>query len=142
VERDNRDLSKADVEVIWRARRIRVISAVRNFVALRFIPLHVEGHGTDGVVEEPFRDVVNLVGSRADLSTSQRIQVYDAALIALAGLPLGMDLPSPFGILDELDQIVAGSPEISEAVQQVWTMVDDREFWTAVARRVMRSDSA
>ena len=53
-----------------------------------------------------------------------------------------MGLPSPFGIHDELDQIVAGSPEISEAVLQVWSTVDDREFWTAVAKRLMRASSA
>jgi hypothetical protein len=124
-------LSRADVDLLWRMRASRVTPALRNFAALRFIhlPLH---RGVDQVIEEPLRGVVNAVGRREGLTKAQRMQVYDAALIAIVGLPLGMALPSPFGILDELDHIVDGNPAISAAVLEVWNLIDDRNFWKAV----------
>lgn len=115
---------------MWRRRRDRVVPAFRNFAALRFVRLPVDG-SVDGVIDGSLRHVVNTVGRRADLSMPQRTKVYEAALIAVGGLPLGMALPSPFGILDELDQIVAAAPEVSAALLEVWTIIDDREFWSS-----------
>jgi hypothetical protein len=130
-EHDDAHLSRADVDLLWRMRASRVTSALRNFAALRFIrlPLH---RGVDQVIEAPLRGVVNAVGRKQRLTKVQRMQVYDAALIAIVGLPLGMALPSPFGILDELDHIVDGNPAISAAVLEVWNLIDDRNFWSAV----------
>lgn len=131
---DHRDLTRADVELIWLKRNNCVVSAIHNFAALRFIRLPV--HGAAGwEIETPLRDVVNVVGANEGLSKLQRTQVYNAVLIACVTLPLGMALPSPFGIVDELDQIIADAPEITAAVQAVWSIVDDPELWTAVGRR-------
>ena len=137
-EHDQFHLSRADVDMLWRRRARRVVPAVRNFAALRFIRLPF-GLGVDQVIEEPLRSVVNAIGRRQGLSRPQRTRVYDAALIAIVGLPLGMGLPSPFGILEELDRIVDGSPEISGAVLEVWNLIDDQDFWSAVGKSLRAS---
>jgi hypothetical protein len=139
-EHDEFHLSRADVDMLWRRRARRVVPAIRNFAALRFIRLPFEC-GVDRVIEEPLRSVVNAISRKDDLSTAQRMRVYDAALIAIVGLPLGMGLPSPFGILDELDRIVDGSSEISNAVLEVWNLIDDRDFWSAVGKSLRRSSA-
>lgn len=137
LQRDHRNLTSGDVELIWHMRRADVISALRNFAAVRFIRMPV--HGAVGwEIETPFRDVVNVVGARHDLSKRQRAQVYYAVLIAFVTLPLGMSFPSPFGIVEELDQIIEDAPEIRAAVQEVWSTVDDQTFWMAVGRRHMQ----
>lgn len=137
LQPDHRNLTRGDVELIWQMRRADVISALRNFAAVRFIRMPV--HGAVGwEIETPFRDVVNVVGARQDLSKRQRAQVYYAVLIAFVTLPLGMSFPSPFGIVEELDQIIDDAPEIRAAVQEVWSTVDDQTFWMAVGRRHMQ----
>lgn len=133
AERDHRDLTSADVGTCWQRRKGRVVLAFHNFAALRFIRLPSEGR-VDRVIEASLRDVVNAVGRKRDLSKTQRAQVYDAALVAFVGLPLGMALPNPFGILDEFDRIAGGDPEISAAVLEVWSIVDDRQFWVTVGK--------
>lgn len=138
---DESHLYRADVDLLWRRRARRVVPAVRNFAALRFIRLPFD-RGVDLVIEEPLRGLVNAVGRKGGLSTSQRKQVYDAALIAIVGLPLGMGLPSPLGILDELDRIVDGSPDISDAVLEIWNLVDDRDYWSAVGKGLEQSGAA
>lgn len=93
-------------------------------------------HGAAGwEIEMPLRAVVNAVGADEGLSKFQRVQVYDAVLIALVTLPLGMALPNPFGIVDELDRIIDAAPQISAAVLRVWSTVDDPMFWVAVEER-------
>lgn len=137
LQPDHRNLTRGDVELIWQLRREDVVSALRNFASVRFIRMPV--HGAVGwEIEAPFRDVVNVVGARADFSKRQRAQVYYAVLIAFVTLPLGMSLPSPFGIVEELDQIIDDAPEIRAAVQEVWCTVDDEAFWVAVGRRHMQ----
>jgi hypothetical protein len=136
-EHDGAHLTRADVDLRWRMRASRVVPALRNFAALRFIRLPLN-RGVDRVIEAPLRDVVNAVGRKDGLTKAQRAQVYDAALIAIVGLPLGMALPSPFGILDELDRIVDSDPDVSAAVLEVWNLIDDRNFWSAVGERLRK----
>lgn len=129
-----RDLVRADVELLWWSHRSSVVSAVRNFAAQRFIRLPV-GTYPERVVEKPLRDLVNEVGRQRALTTPQRRRVYIATLLAVGELPLGMGLASPFDLVDELDRIVGGAPRVADAVQQMWTTVDDPRFWIRVARR-------
>ena len=139
-EHDQAHLSRADVDLLWRMRASRVVPALRNFAALRFIRLPLN-RGADQVIEAPLRGVVNAVGRKQGLTKVQRMRVYDAALIAIVGLPLGMALPSPFGILDELDLIVDSDPGITAAVLEVWNLVDDRDFWSTVGESLNRSSA-
>jgi hypothetical protein len=137
-EHDDAHLTRADVDLIWWMRASRVVPALRNFAALRFIRLPLN-RGVGRVIEEPLRGVVNAVGRKEGLTRTQRRQVYDATLIAVVGLPLGMALPSPFGILHELDHIVDSAPEIRPAVLEVWNLIDDRDFWSVVGESIRRS---
>ena len=128
---DHRSLTRIDVEMLWRERNRCVVAAICNFAAVRFIRL--PQHGPWGwEIETPIRDVVNAVGSDENLSKHRRMRVYNAVMIAFVKLPLGMELPSPFGIVDELDRIVGDDPRIGTAVQKVWSIVDDPAFWSAV----------
>src|ERR671919_458089 len=95
-EHDGDHLSRADVDLIWRMRASRVVPALRNFAALRFIRLPLN-RGVDRVIEEPLRGVVN-----------------------------------------ELDLIVDNDPAITAAVLEVWNLVDDRDFWSAVGKRLRK----
>jgi hypothetical protein len=128
---DHRNLTRIDVDRLWRGRNRCVVAAICNFAAVRFIRLPRLGPwGWE--IETPIRDVVNAVGVDENLSKNRRMQVYNAVMIAFVKLPLGMELPSPFGIVDELDRIVGDDPQIRTAVQRVWSIVDDPVFWSAV----------
>lgn len=129
-----RDLVRSDVELLWWSNRDQVVYAVRNFAAQRFIRLPVDSVA-EKVVEMPVRDAVNGICRARALPVGQRQHVYRAALIALSGLPLGMGLASPFGILHDLDQIIEDAPLLADAVQQTWTTLDDPAFWMQVATR-------
>lgn len=132
----DQELLRADVEVLWSRQRRRVVSAFRNFAALRFIRLPVDS-AAERVIEKPLRDLVNDVGRRRGLDVAQRRIIYGCALLALGRLPLGMALPSPFGIIDEVDGVVACAPELASAIQEVWATVDDPQFWMTVSRQCM-----
>lgn len=131
---DDQHLTSADVQFTWLKWNHGVIAALRNFAALRFLPMPT--HGAAGwEIETPLREVVNTVGAEARLSKFERTQVYEAVLLAFVTLPLGMALPNPFGIVQEIDRIIADAPQISSAVLKVWVTVDDPMFWMAVAER-------
>lgn len=134
LHHDACELRRSDVDALWQKQRHAVVSAFRNFSALRFLQLPLDGTALL-VIEKPLRDVVNAVGRADALSRRQRRRVYDAVLTACAGLPLGMALPSPFGILHDIDRIIATEPELRDAVLNVWTTVDDPDFWMGVSRR-------
>lgn len=136
-----RDLTRSDVELVWWTHRDRVVYAVRNFAAQWFVPLPVDSVA-ERVIEKPVRDTVNRVGRARALPVDHRQQVYRAALVALGGLPLGMGLASPFGILDDLDQAVEGHPRVGDAVQQMWATIDDPHFWMQVSRRCLYAPAA
>src|SRR5690606_7172571 len=96
----------------------------RNFAAARFIRVPA-GAGLERMAEARLRAAVNDVGARRGLPKADRLRVYEAAVIAFARLPLGMSLPSPLGILREVDTIVDGAPELADAVLAVWGIIDD-----------------
>lgn len=133
-QRDDQHLTTADIQFTWLKWNHGVIAALRNFAALRFLPMPI--HSAAGwEIETPLREVVNAVGAEERLSKFERAQVYDAVLIAFVTLPLGMALPNPFGIVHEIDRIIADAPQIGTAVLKVWVTVDDPMFWMAVAER-------
>lgn len=131
---DVRRLVRSDVEELWQGQRPQVVAAFRNFTALRFIRLPVDS-AAERVIEKPLRDVVNDVCDRMALPVAQRRVVYTGVLLALGGLPLGMGLSSPFGLIDDLDGLVAGRPADAAAVQEIWEIVDDADFWISIGRR-------
>lgn len=136
-----RDLVRSDVELLWWIHRDHVVYAVRNFAAQWFVRLPVDSVA-ERVIEKPVRDSVNSIGRARVLPVTHRQRVYQAALVALGGLPLGMGLASPFGILEDLDQIVGHTPGVADAVQQTWATLDDPRFWLQVSRRCLYAPAA
>ena len=131
VRVDHRVLSRDDVEALWRRHRQGVLLAFQNFAALRCIPIPIASDGA-WEIEESLRDVINTIGAYEGLAKLDRLRVYHALMIAFVTLPLGMALPSPFGLVDELDHVTGDAPRMRAAVQWAWSVVDDPTFWKAL----------